>query len=75
MQLKKIVSGKTDSTFVQFFRYIFVGGGATIVQYAILFALTEIFGVDPNISTFFGFLGGLAVNYIISAYLTEKDLH
>ncbi len=66
MSVKSVLSGRTDSGAVQFFRYIFVGGGATVVQYAVLFLLTELFDIDANISAFFGFLGGLTVNYLVS---------
>lgn len=66
MDIKRIISGKTDNTFVQFFRYIFVGGGATVVQYFIEIFLVEAFSVNENISNLFGFIGGLVTNYIIS---------
>lgn len=68
MEIKKIVSGKTDNTFIQFFRYIFVGGGATVVQYLIMIVMKEAFGIDANIGNAFGFVGGLITNYIISTY-------
>lgn len=68
MGLKKLFINKTDSTFIQFFRYIFVGGGATVVQYLILILLRECFGIDANIANAFGFVGGLVTNYFISTY-------
>ena len=31
-QFKKLFSGDTENTFIQFFRYCFVGGFATVVE-------------------------------------------
>ena len=68
MDIKKIFVNKTNSTAIQFFRYIFVGGGATIVQYVILILFKEAFGIDANIANAIGFVGGLITNYLISTY-------
>lgn len=68
MNAKNILVNKTNNTAVQFFRYIFVGGGATVVQYLILIALKEAFGVNVNLANAVGFIGGLITNYIISKY-------
>lgn len=63
-----MISGKTDNTFIQFFRYVFVGGGATVVQYLILILLKEACGINANAANAVGFVGGLITNYIISTY-------
>ena len=68
MDIKKVIAGKTDNTFIQFFRYVFVGGGATVVQYLILILLKELCGMNANLANAFGFVGGLVTNYIISTY-------
>lgn len=68
MQIKKYITGKTDNTIIQFIRYVFVGGAATVVQYLILILLVELFGVNANVSNGFGFAGGLLTNYFISTY-------
>ena len=34
-QFKKLFSGDTENTFIQFFRYCFVGGFATVVDWAL----------------------------------------
>ena len=60
------MAGKTNNTFVQFFRYIFVGGFATVVHYFVLIFFTEVFGINANISNLIAFTIGLIVNYIIS---------
>lgn len=66
MKLKSLFVGKTDSTFVQFFRYIFVGGGATVVQWGLLIIFKELVGLDANIANMIGFFGGLISNYLVS---------
>ena len=66
MKLRNLVAGKTDNVFIQFFRYFFVGGFATVVHYFILIFLTEAFGVNANISNLIAFTVGLIVNYVIS---------
>lgn len=66
LKLKNLVAGKTSNVFVQFFRYFFVGGFATVVHYFILIFLTEVFYVNANISNLVAFTVGLIVNYIIS---------
>ncbi|MCD7741294.1 MAG: GtrA family protein [Ruminococcus sp.] len=68
MGIKNMVAGKTNNTFIQFFRYIFVGGGATVVQWGILVLLVELFGLNANLSNAIGFIGGLVTNYLISTY-------
>ena len=66
MKIKELFVGKTDSTFVQFFRYIFVGGGATVVQWGLLILFRELVGLDANIANMIGFAGGLVSNYLVS---------
>lgn len=66
MDIKKLVSGKTDNTFIQFFRYLFVGGGATIVQWGLLIIFKELVGLDANLANIIGFIGGLISNYLVS---------
>ncbi len=66
MNLKKIFLEGTNNTAIQFFRSLFVGGIATIVDMAVLIAVREIFRLPEDICAVFGFVVGLAVNYIIS---------
>ena len=58
---------KSNSTAAQFKRYVFVGGGATVVQWGILVLLKEAFGINANLANAVGFVGGLVFNYIISS--------
>jgi len=41
---------KSNSTAAQFIRYVFVGGGATVVQWGILVLLKEAFGINANLA-------------------------
>ncbi len=70
MKIKKLFVGETDNTFIQFFRYIFVGGFATVVDWglsAVLFYL--VFGQQLAVlCNGLSFVAGLIVNYFISTY-------
>ncbi|MBQ8967097.1 GtrA family protein [Ruminococcus sp.] len=50
----------------QFIRYVFVGGGATVVQWGLLVLLKEVFDMNANLANAIGFVGGLVFNYVIS---------
>jgi len=72
---------QTDNTFVQLFRYTFVGGTAFIVDFGLLFVLTDLVNIHYLISAAISFLLGLATNYWLSIIwvfnrriLTNKSL-
>ena len=64
--IKFLLFKTTDDFFVQLFRYVFVGGLAFLVDYGLLFALTEYVGLHYLLSATCSFLAGLIVNYLIS---------
>ena len=64
--IDKLIKNQTDRTHIQFFRYIFVGGAAFIVDFASLFIFTDIFGVYYLTSAAIAFILGLIANYILS---------
>ncbi|MGF7118692.1 GtrA family protein [Methanobacterium oryzae] len=64
--IDKVLKNQTDKTHIQFFRYIFVGGAAFIVDFMSLFALTDIFGFYYLISAAVAFILGLIANYALS---------
>lgn len=66
--IKKLFLEETDNTAVQFFRSLFVGGIATLADMAVLIVLVELFGMLDSVAAVFGFVVGLAVNYIISTF-------
>jgi len=66
MKLNKIFVGETDNTFLQFFRYLFVGGGAFVVDFGLLFVFTHFLNLHYLLSATLSFIAGLLVNYFIS---------
>ena len=71
MDLKAIFLTPTTNGFLQFFRYAFVGGIATVVDWAIQYIATEA-GLHYLLSGILSFLGGLAVNFLLSKRLVFK---
>lgn len=66
MQYRKVLFGVTTNLFVQLFRYTLVGGVAFVVDFGLLFVLTEYMDCHYLISATLSFLMGLLVNYLIS---------
>lgn len=67
--LKGIFITPTKNGFLQLFRYLFVGGIATVVDWGVLFGMTEVFAVHEMVSAVFGFTAGLIANYLLSKLL------
>lgn len=72
MQFRALISQlfkePTDNLFIQFFRYCFVGGLAFLVDYGLLYLLSDKFGLHYLVSASIAFIAGLVVNYVISTY-------
>mgnify|MGYP006301176235 CR=1 FL=1 len=64
--LNKLFIKKCDDSFIQFFRYTFVGGFAFIVDMGLFSSLTRFAGIHYLISGPIAFLAGLTINYILS---------
>lgn len=62
----KLFYGSTDKLLIQFVRYFFVGGFAFVVDFGLLYILTEYAGLHYLLSATLSFIAGLLVNYIIS---------
>lgn len=62
----KLFYGSTDKLLVQFVRYFFVGGFAFVVDFGLLYILTEYAELHYLLSATLSFIAGLLVNYIIS---------
>lgn len=71
LNLKGLFIMETDNTFIQFFRYVFVGGIAFVADGGSLFLITAI-GVNYLISAVFAFIIGLACNYGLSKLFIFK---
>lgn len=64
--LKGLFLTPTKNGVLQFFRYLFVGGIATVVDWGVLFALTEFLELYHLISAIFAFAAGLGTNFLLS---------
>ena len=65
-KFKEIFYKPTQNTGLQFFRYLFAGGGASIADWATLFILYDIFNVELYIAVAVAFGIGLIVNFSLS---------
>ena len=59
----------TTNSWLQFCRYVLVGGTATLVDWAVLFAVTEFGHIHYLFSAVFGFMAGLITNFALSKWL------
>lgn len=66
MNLIATLRAKTNSISAQFFRYFIVGGMAFVVDFALLYLLTEFAGLYYLFSASVAFMAGIAVNYALS---------
>ena len=64
--MKKLFKERTDNIFLQFFRYIFVGGTAFVVDFFFLYFFSDICGIYNLISGVLSFIISVLVNYIMS---------
>jgi len=55
-----------NNTFLQLFRYTFVGGIAFLADFGLLYVLTEYVYLHYLLSATFAFIVGLIVNYLLS---------
>jgi putative flippase GtrA len=63
--IDKLLKNQTDRTHIQFFRYMFVGGAAFLVQFASFMIFTNI-NINYLIATPMAFILGLIANYALS---------
>lgn len=63
---KELFMVKSNDILIQFFRYIFVGGLAAVVNIGMLFVFTNFLRLYYIISNILSFLLGLLTNYILS---------
>ena len=65
---RKLLVTETSNGWIQLFRYLFVGGFSFIVDYGLLFILTEFFHFHYLLSATISFVAGLFVNYLLSTH-------
>ena len=63
---KKLFIEKTDNIFLQFFRFIFVGGTAFLIDFFIYIGLVEFVGLNYLISAAIAFFISVLANYYLS---------
>lgn len=63
---EKIIFVETTDWKIQFFRYVIVGGFSFIIDYGLLYFLTEYANFHYILSATISFIAGLVVNYILS---------
>ena len=66
MNLRKIFVENTNNTFIQFFRSLFVGGIATIIDMVVMIFFREVFHFPEGVAAVISFIAGLVANYVIS---------
>jgi len=66
MNLHTLFVQKTNRASLQFFRYLFVGGLAAVVNIGTLAALKELAGLPMLLANVCAFFAGLAVNFALS---------
>ncbi len=62
-----ILQGKNNNSYIQFFRYFFVGGAAFLVDTSIVVYLTDYLKAHYVVSVVAGFIIGILINYILSS--------
>jgi len=70
-KLKELLIEPTEDTAIQAVRYIFVGGIATLADWAVLFGLQAL-GVGKYVAAAAGFCAGLVVNFFLSKLLVFR---
>lgn len=64
--IDKLFRQRTDNIYLQFFRYIFVGGTAFVVDFFFLYFFSDICGIYYLISAILSFIISVVVNYLMS---------
>lgn len=73
--LHRLFVYKTNNLLIQLIRYTIVGGLAFVVDFGLLFVLTEYAGLHYILSATCSFIAGLLVNYYIStAWVFESSI-
>ncbi|HEX2952416.1 MAG TPA: GtrA family protein [Bacillota bacterium] len=66
MELQHWIKGPAENSIIQFFRYIFVGGSAFVMDFLLLYILWNKFHVYYLFAAGFAFVGGILYNYLLS---------
>jgi len=64
--ISKLFVAASENTLLQLFRYTIVGGFAFVVDFGLLYILTEFGGFHYLLSATISFVAGLVMNYVLS---------
>ncbi len=66
--IKKLFSEKTENSFIQFFRYAFVGGAAFLADYTVFVLVCQAgdTGLINILAVIAGFIAGTVINYFLA---------
>ena len=73
--MKHFVFGRTNAAHIQFFRYFFVGGSATVVDFIAYSIALYFFGTYYLIANVISFIFGLAWNHTLSILWVFESKH
>jgi putative flippase GtrA len=73
--MKHLIIGCPRSSYVQFFRYIFVGGSASIVDLIAFALIIKYLGMHYLLAAFFAYMIGLVWNYTLGLLWVFKSRH
>jgi len=71
--LNSLLIKKTNNSYVQFLRSVFVGAVATLADIGLLYILTDFAHIYYLTSTALGFILGTIINYILSIFWVFKN--
>lgn len=69
----KLFLAKTNNSYIQFLRSIFVGAIATLADIGLLYILTDFAHTHYLVSTGIAFILGTVVNYVLSIFWVFKE--
>ncbi len=72
---KRAMTRKTSHPLLQFVRYLFVGGSASVVDFAVYAGLLMLMGFNPYLSAFAGYTVGFAWNHFLSVVWIFESKH
>ena len=64
----KILKEDADTIYIQIFRYFFSGGLAFIVDFSLLYLLTDVLNIHYLLSSIISFSVGLTITYLFSIF-------
>lgn len=71
--IEKMAGRKLNKGLLQFIRYLFCGGVATVSDISMLFFLNKVLFVNHLIAAAFAFITGVSINYTLNTILVFKS--